>query len=132
MKTYNATIGIYVRAYARITFEAETDEEATNAAIAQFKKDPGYIDEFDWDNTAHPSIASLTSTDDPDEYIVDGHDFALTAEDYIDYAARDLLTACEAALDDITNTVNYDQKDPQTMNTVDLLTKAIAKAKGEK
>jgi hypothetical protein len=43
-------------------------------------------------------------------------------------AAPDMLDACRMALDDLTQTVNYDEADPQTLATVAALEAAIAKA----
>ena len=46
-------------------------------------------------------------------------------------AAPDLLSACRMALGDITQTVNYDEGDPQTLATVAAIEAAIAQATGE-
>ena len=43
-------------------------------------------------------------------------------------AYQELVDACRMALDDLTQTVNYDEADPQTLAAVAALEAAIAKA----
>ena len=54
---------------------------------------------------------------------------AIERDEAMLYAASpELLEACRMALDDLTQTVNYDEADPQTLATVAALEAAIAKA----
>jgi hypothetical protein len=94
-KSYSATIGVYVRTYGSIEFQAESDEAATAAAIVAFKQDASFED-FDWNNLAFPSIVSLAS--DANQTIAEGIDFPLSPEDARDMASGDLLAALEGIL----------------------------------
>jgi hypothetical protein len=130
LKSYSATIGVYVRAYGHIKFEAEGDETATAAAIAVFKdrtQDVFFAD-FDWNNLAHPSIVSIDDAEDSDRTIAEGVDFALSPEDARDLASADLLTALEGILEwwDVTP-CRPRGEEPSAM--IDARA-AIAKAKG--
>lgn len=58
--------------------------------------------------------------------------YTLRPQEYANMFAASaiLLKACEAAVDDLCDTVNYDEKDPRTLATVAQLNEAINAAKG--
>lgn len=64
---------------------------------------------------------------DPDMETVKRHPQEM-ADAHLIAAAPDLLQACKDALNDITQTVNYDEGDSQTLATVKALQDAITKA----
>lgn len=100
MKTYNATIGVYVRQYASLDFESDNPDpeflKATTIQLAQVNGKMEFYD-TDWDNMALPSIVSL-SEENGTEDIIEGHDFSMTAEDAAQWNAMAMLQMLNRAL----------------------------------
>lgn len=100
MKKYNVCFGASLRGYAQADFEAENDEAAKAKALEIFKTNNGEDgldwDDFDYENTVHPSIVHLQRLSDvkfaPESDVMEGHDFAATVEDAQEYAAAEMLS----------------------------------------
>jgi hypothetical protein len=82
MQEFTALVGAYVRSYADIKFEAESDTDALAAAIAKYKRDDTDIvfHETDWENVALPSICYIERLPGR-ETVIEGYDFALDETD---------------------------------------------------
>jgi hypothetical protein len=99
-KTYSVCIGAYIRGYSTFEVQATSDEKAIAAAIAKAKAEECDFDEdMDYSNVALPAIAHIFLKDDDTRTapIVEGLDFALTEQDALDMASKDLLAALRKA-----------------------------------
>jgi hypothetical protein len=93
--------------YAECTIDADDNEAARKRAIDQFKT---HAPELQWvdanyDNLALPSIVNI-QCDDPPSDVLEGYDFAITAEDARQYAAHKLLNALLSLLPDIESEID--------------------------
>jgi hypothetical protein len=101
LKSYAATVGVYVRTYGHFKFEAENDQGAPAAAIAAFKecRSAVFFEDIDWNNLAQPCIVSIDDADDSDRIIAEGIDFPLSEGDARDFASAELLAEAEKAVE---------------------------------
>jgi hypothetical protein len=95
MKTYTATIGVYVRAYTDIEFEAESDDARRDWGHARDYVEGMWLK---WRALHFKALPAIVSISDEANDFANGIDFSLSKEDTIQLAAWKLLIALNSMI----------------------------------